>query len=261
MTSSAPTPSMVDRAACWLFGAGSHLAPGAASERAARTWYSIPSRVMRTTAATPAPGGTAFEAISEGRVVRGYVWGEGPVVYLVHGWGADSQQMAPLVAPILRSGCRVVAFDGPGHGCSDPGALGPGRSHAAEFGKALDSVAAVHGPARAVVAHSLGAMATMLTLRFGWTSVERLVFLAPMAELRSHLDQFGQQLRLSNRARRVSMPLSRPRSGWPSRSSTSPTCWTRPRGLRCWSSTTGTILEHRGRPAAGWSNDGRAPSC
>lgn len=138
--------------------------------------------------------------------------------------------MAPLVAPILRSGCRVVAFDGPGHGCSDPGALGPGRSHAAEFGKALDSVAAVHGPARAVVAHSLGAMATMLTLRFGWTSVERLVFLAPMAELRSHLDQFGQQLRLSNRARRVSMPLSRPRSGWLSRSSTSPTCWTRPRG-------------------------------
>ena len=84
-----------------------------------------------------------------------------------------------------------MAFDGPSHGRSDPGASGPGRSHAVEFADALAAVAARHGPARAVVAHSMGAMATMLTLRDSRLSAERLVFVAPMQELRSYLDQFA----------------------------------------------------------------------
>ena len=46
----------------------------------------------------------------------------------------------------------------------------PARTHGVEFGKALDAVFARFGPAEAVVAHSLGAISTYLTLRFGWLS-------------------------------------------------------------------------------------------
>ena len=128
-------------------------------------------------------------------------WGEGPVVYLVHGWAGDSRRLARWSDRWWRPVTGVVAFDGPSHGRSDPGASGPGRSHAVEFADALAAVAARHGPARAVVAHSMGAMATMLTLRDNRLSAERLVFVAPMHELRSYLDRFAAGLNLGRRAR------------------------------------------------------------
>ena len=104
--------------------------------------------------------------------------------------------------PLVAAGHRVVVWDGPSHGRSDPGPTGPGRSHAVEFADALAVVADVYGPARAVVAHSMGAMATMVALRQGRLAAERLVFVAPMHELRSYLDQFAAGLGLGRRARR-----------------------------------------------------------
>jgi pimeloyl-ACP methyl ester carboxylesterase len=134
-------------------------------------------------------------------VVRGRRWGSGPTVYLVHGWGGQGSQLAGLVAPLLQAHFRVVAFDAPGHGRSDPGAGGPGTGHAVEFGQALDDVAARFGPAHAVVAHSMGAMATLLALKHGWLGSERLVFLAPMDALARYLDQFARQLDIGPRVR------------------------------------------------------------
>lgn len=167
---------------------------------AARQWTTIP---RRPGGGRPIPaGGTGFTARFEGHVVHGMWWGEGAVVYLVHGWAADSRQWAPVIPALCAAGYRVVAFDAPSHGHSDPGSGGPHRSNGVEFGKALDAVAAVHGPAQAVVAHSLGALATLLCLRYGWLSTRSLVFLAPMNELRGPLDQYAAHLRLSRRARR-----------------------------------------------------------
>ena len=182
-----------------LLGALSWLAPALAARLAAQLWFTIPPRVR---VGTEAAGGAPFETRADGRVVRGAVWGDGPVVYLVHGWAGDRRQMTPLVEPLVAAGHRVVAFDGPSHGRSDPGRSGPGRSHAVEFANALAAVAAVHGPGRAVVAHSMGAMATMVVLRLRRLSVERLVFVAPMHELRSYLDRFADSLGLGRRARR-----------------------------------------------------------
>jgi pimeloyl-ACP methyl ester carboxylesterase len=182
-----------------MVGALSWLTPALAARLAARLWFTIPPRVRIS---TDVAAGTPFATGMDGRMVRGAVWGEGPVVYLVHGWAGDSRQLAPLVQPLVGAGLRVVAYDGPSHGRSDPGPSGPGRSHAVEFADALAAVASVHGPARAVIAHSMGAMASMLALRHGRLSAERLVFVAPMHDLRSHLDQFAAGLRLGPRARR-----------------------------------------------------------
>ena len=41
-----------------------------------------------------------FEVESLGAAVRGHVWGEGPVVYLVHGWGGRGSQLASFVEPL-----------------------------------------------------------------------------------------------------------------------------------------------------------------
>src|ERR671916_3080407 len=190
---------MVGINALGVVGALSCPPPARAARLASRLWFTIPPRV-RTSAEMPA--GSPFAASVDGRMVRGSVWGEGSVVYLVHGWAGESRQLAPLVEPLVAAGHRVVAFDGPSHGRSDPGRSGPGRSHAVEFANALATVASQHGAARAVIAHSMGAMATMVALRLGRLSAERLVFVAPMHELRSYLDRFADSLGLGRRARR-----------------------------------------------------------
>ena len=189
------------------------LLPGLVGRWAARRWTTIP-RAAEAGRPVP-PGGTGFTARFEGHVVRGTWWGEGPVVYLVHGWGGDARQWAPAVPVLSAAGYRVVTFDAPSHGGSDPGPSGPRRSDGVEFGKALDAVAAVHGPAHAVVAHSLGALATMLTLRYGWLSTRLLVFLAPMTDLRRPLDRYAGKLKLGRRAHRRFVAAVEHRAGMP----------------------------------------------
>jgi pimeloyl-ACP methyl ester carboxylesterase len=180
------------------FALGEYLAPGLGARVAERIWFTVPP----TRRAQPPSGGEPFEARSDGHLVRGRRWGSGPVVYLVHGWGGHAGQLEAFVEPLVGRGFTVVAHDAPSHGASDPGPSGPRSSHAVEFGRALDAVAAVHGPAHAVVAHSMGAMATMLTLRHGWLGAGRLAFVAPLTRLPRFLDEFGATLGFGPRTRR-----------------------------------------------------------
>lgn len=174
------------------------LAPKVGARGAMSLWFKTP-RPPR--AAEVPDGGTAFEVASMGSVVRGTYWGSGPVVYLLHGWGGRGDQLADFVEPLRSSGHRVVMFDALSHGASDPGPSGPGRANAVEFGRALDDVAARFGPARAVVAHSMGAISTMLAIRDGWLGTERLVLIAPMTELTAHFDRFGATVGFGTRVR------------------------------------------------------------
>jgi pimeloyl-ACP methyl ester carboxylesterase len=183
-----------------LFRSADLVAPGLAGRIARDIWFTVPPRL--SPARLP-EGGEPFEVESLGAAVRGQVWGSGPAVYLVHGWGGRGSQLASFVEPLLAGGFRVVMFDSPAHGDSDPGPAGPGRTHGVEFGKALDAVFARFGPAHAVVAHSLGAISTYLTLRFGWLSTGRLVLVAPMVAAAPLFDQFQRALGFGARTRRA----------------------------------------------------------
>jgi pimeloyl-ACP methyl ester carboxylesterase len=135
-------------------------------------------------------------------VVRGVRWGDGPVVYLVHGWGGELSQLRAFVAPLVAAGHRVVAFDGPSHGASEAGTSGPGRSDAVALGRALDAVGARFGQPAAIVAHSMGALSSMLALRDGWLSTPRLALIAPATDLSTYLDRFFETWRIGPRSRR-----------------------------------------------------------
>ncbi|HUF27857.1 MAG TPA: alpha/beta fold hydrolase [Gemmatimonadaceae bacterium] len=114
--------------------------------------------------------------------------GRGPVVYLVHGWGSRGARLGAFAAPLLESGHQVVTFDAPGHGES-----GRGPSSMPEFARALRAVVERHGPARAVIAHSLGAAATVLAARWG-LAVERVALLAPPSDPAAFADIFAAVL-------------------------------------------------------------------
>jgi pimeloyl-ACP methyl ester carboxylesterase len=177
------------------FGLLERLAPGLGGRWAARIWFTLP---RRRPAARDDGGGTPFTLTVGGREIVGTTWGAGPVIYLVHGWAGRAADLAAFVQPLVARGHRVVAFDAPSHGASAPGAFGPRSSSLPEFIDTLDAVISVHGPARAVIAHSMGATATATVVGAG-TPAGRLVLLAPMASPTSYARWFGAALGFGER--------------------------------------------------------------
>lgn len=195
------------------------LAPALGARVAERIWFRLPGSA-HVVADLDRPAirellGGPFEVELRGRTVRGWVWGSGPVAYLVHGWGGNAEQLTPLVAPLLDRGFRVVAFDGLSHGHSDPGQHGRSSSDAVELGRSLDAVAARFGPARVVVAHSMGALSAVLALRDGWLVTERLVLIAPAPGIPSLLRRFRAELGFGPRTERRLVRGAERRTGYP----------------------------------------------
>lgn len=178
------------------------MEPSDPARTAIDLWFGIPPPLPEI--AVP-PGSEAFEVAAQGHAVRGRVWGAAaePTVYLVHGWGGRGAQFSAFVEPLVQAGSRVVMFDMPAHGDSDPGPSGPGRSHGMEFARALGAVFDRYGPAAGVVAHSMGTIATYLALRDDWIATERLVFVAPMVSARPLVDQLQRSLGLDDAQRRT----------------------------------------------------------
>lgn len=158
-----------------LVGVASRVSTPLAA-RAAERIFSTPPRSRRSRGQAVLAGGRPFRRWVEGRPIAAWRWGDGPVVLLVHGWGGRAAQMTSFVAPLLDQGLSVVAFDGPGHGRS-----GRGMSSAPEIARALRAVAESTPGVHAIVAHSLGAAATAIALRWG-LRVNRIALLAPMMD-------------------------------------------------------------------------------
>ena len=173
------------------------VAPAAAGREAVDLWCTYPaggrSRDLR-----PGPGEVRrLPAVRAGDVVA-ESWGEGPVVYLVHGWGGWRGQLGAFVGPLVESGHRVVAFDAPGHGESQPGFMGPGRGTVMELMEAFEVVGQEYGPAAGVVAHSLGSTSAAHVLHEGFAA-KRLVLVAPNGSFVDLVGRFASALRLGER--------------------------------------------------------------
>jgi pimeloyl-ACP methyl ester carboxylesterase len=202
MTELSLTKSTIDRtkiqATRAVFGGLEHLAPSLGARLAEPTWFRLPPPPSVDYSDFPV-GAEHFSVRWQGRLVHGYRWGDGPVVYLVHGWGGNAGQFASFVEPLLKAGFSVVTFDAPSHGRSDAGAFGRHSTTAVEMGQALDAVVAQQGQPDAVVAHSMGGIATALSIRDGWVSVPRLVLISPMVALGSHVQVLSTYLGFGER--------------------------------------------------------------
>lgn len=117
--------------------------------------------------------GTPFSVPVNGALLRAWQWGQGPTVAVMHGWEGRGAQFGAFVAPLVDVGLRVVAFDAPAHGDS----MGR-RATPADFATALTGVAGWVGGIDAVIAHSLGAIATAIAVHRG-LEVAKLAFVAP----------------------------------------------------------------------------------
>ena len=183
------------------FVAAERVAPSAGAAVAARLWFTVPTTTAYTRRSRATlPTGTAFTADVDSRTVRGTSWGTGDLVYLVHGWGGWGNQLEAMVPPLLEAGLKVVTFDALSHGDSDSGRDGPRSTAVPEMVESLRAVVSRQGPARAIVAHSLGAMTTAAALRDG-LAADRVVFVALAGSFEPTADAFGARLGFGPRVR------------------------------------------------------------
>ena len=136
------------------------------------------------------------------RPLAAWSFGEGPPVLLAHGWSGHAGQMSAFIDPLVRAGFRVVAFDQPAHGQS-----AGERTNMLEFRQAILALGEKLGPLAGVVAHSLGATASVLALDRG-LQASRLALLAPPLDPTMFAQGFALHLGVrSERARALGTSL------------------------------------------------------
>lgn len=154
------------------------VSPERAATLAERLFFTTPRAMLTRSMQAQLDRARPFAVTLDNHRISAWSWGggDGPVVYLVHGWGSRGGRLAAYVAPLMAAGCRVVAFDGIGHGASE------GRmSSMPELARTLRAVVGAVGPAHGIIAHSLGASAATLAMDWG-LEVSKVVFIAPAAD-------------------------------------------------------------------------------
>jgi pimeloyl-ACP methyl ester carboxylesterase len=174
-----------------IFGVLSDAAPGVAARWAESLFFTPPRSAVPTRMRAFLATGRFREFYVDGERIAAWSWGQGPPVYLVHGWAGRGGQLAAFGPPLVLAGFTVVTFDAPGHGASSGR-----RSSIVDFARALRATVERFGPAAAVVAHSLGAAATAHALVDGLRA-RRVVFIAPPADPNDWTRRFAERLGLS----------------------------------------------------------------
>ncbi|TCL01395.1 alpha/beta hydrolase family protein [Shimia isoporae] len=170
------------------------ISPDAAAALLARTFTQRSKRPLKAYERGWDKGARHLEMrFGQNKTLAAYVWGEGPPVMLVHGFGGRAAQMAGFVAPLVSAGYRVVTFDGPAHGIS-------AGTHTAlpEFVEAIHSIAARTGPLHAVIGHSMGAAAIATCLVDG-LDAKRAVLISAPGYPGSFLKKLGMALGASDK--------------------------------------------------------------
>ena len=169
------------------FAVASRLLPDLARRQAERLFTVPPRYAGRRTQ----PVDARRETVVAGKHSLA-VWQVGPAaapaVLLVHGWGGRGVQMGSFVAPLLASGYRVVWFDQPGHGES-----GRGPVALPDFVRALEALAATHGPFAGSDRPLARAAALGVAMRRG-LQLGRIVFVSPPASISEHAHKFARLL-------------------------------------------------------------------
>lgn len=163
------------------------IAPGAAARLAERLFITPPSarQPLRETAWAASARETVLA--TDAGDLAAWSWGAGETtVLLVHGWAGRGLQLGAFASALVARGCRVVAYDAPGHGSST------GRtSSLVEMARGVGAMAYAVGGVDAIIAHSLGATATILCAGRGELPEVRVAALAPSASLEQILARFG----------------------------------------------------------------------
>jgi pimeloyl-ACP methyl ester carboxylesterase len=153
------------------------LAPSVAASRAERLFLTPPRPRWPPAEIAPLATAQARPLRVGRRHVDVWLWGSGPSVLLVHGWGGRGAQLGAFVQPLVTRGFSVVTFDAPGHGPADSGTV-----TIPEMVEATRVVAASREPLAGLIAHSIGATVAARALYEG-LAAGAAVLVSPAADV------------------------------------------------------------------------------
>lgn len=164
-----------------------YTAPGVAEKLA---WqYFVSPRKTRRYKLNQLPGGATSLSLQHGKTrLQGYSWGLSEKrVYLVHGWESNLSRLSHFVAPLVKNGYQVIAFDLPAHGQSKQQS-----THFKDGMSALETVMRHFGKATGIIAHSAGAAMTVNMLSQNTDLMpKKLSLISPMQSAKTHLEVFS----------------------------------------------------------------------
>lgn len=123
--------------------------------------------------------------------LKGWSWGKGPKILLVHGWEGRGAQFSAFVEPLVEAGFEVITYDTPGHG-SSPGRFGS-AIHVAD---SVEDVLREIGEVAALAAHSMGALGVTMALGRG-VKLKKLLYIAPAGAPDEGIKLARKKLKLS----------------------------------------------------------------
>jgi pimeloyl-ACP methyl ester carboxylesterase len=130
----------------------------------------------------------------EGLTMRTYVWDsdqtDAPTVLFLHGWESNAARWYKYIQAAQAAGFRVMALDAPASGHSDGQIL-----NVLLYSRTVKKMIADHGTPYAIVGHSLGGAAAVMSLTLlGANRPEKMAVLASFAESTRVLRDFAQIL-------------------------------------------------------------------
>lgn len=159
--------------------------------------------------------GEALSFTLEGIAIRGHRWNhpQSRKALIVHGFESSATNFDRYIAPLIRKGYEVLAFDAPAHGHS-----GGKQINLPLYVRTLQEIHQRYGPVQSFMAHSLGGLALMHFIEtIPHASDTRVALIAPATETTSAIDSFFRFLDLRPNVRTAFDRLIFDLSGvWPS---------------------------------------------
>ncbi len=128
--------------------------------------------------------------------INGYRWNypQKNKILILHGFGSAAYKFEAYVAPLVKKGYEVLAFDAPAHGSSE------GKTtNAVEYAEMIDTVIELYGPIKGFLAHSFGGIALSLALeKREHDPNTKIAFIAPATETTSAVDGAFAMLKIND---------------------------------------------------------------
>lgn len=135
--------------------------------------------------------------LSDNIKIQGFEWlpnkPNDETVLIAHGYASFAYKFEHYIAPLLKMGYRVLAFDAPAHGQSEGKHI-----HVVVYQEAIQKIMEQAGPVHHFIGHSLGALTlSMIAEQVDQTEARKFVLIAPATKTTTTFANFFKMMHLN----------------------------------------------------------------
>ena len=135
--------------------------------------------------------------LSDNTTIHGFEWlpnkPNDQTVLIAHGYASYAYKFEHYIAPLLKLGYRVLAFDAPAHGQSEGKHI-----HVVVYQEAIQKIMEQAGPVHHFIGHSLGALTlSMIAEQIDQAEARKFVLIAPATKTTTTFANFFKMMHLN----------------------------------------------------------------